>query len=219
MAFFVTKKDAASVSDGGSYINQSGIYDVTLKIVSVDVGDNGSTALNFNVDYQGSDQTFYGLRLTNNDGSENFGAKVFNKLCVVAGVDAVSDPEVQEHKLGKDQTPTDLAVLTDFTDLPVKVRIQYEYSKYQGKIQEKKVIKAFYREDGASASEILNETPVGVQLAKDLNYASNITYKDGLTAEDVAAWKAEKSGKPAPANSTAPKANEFAKAPTTKFPA
>lgn len=219
MAFFIPKTDATSINDGGSYISKSGIYDVTLKVVSVKVNEHNARSLDFNVDYNGSTQVFYGLKLDNNDGSENFEAKIFNKLCVIAGLDTVSDPEVQEHKLGKDQTPTDLAVLTDFTDLPVKIRVQFEYSIWNGKIQEKRLIKAFYREDGASASEIINKTEIGVQLAKDMKYAENVTYKDGLTAEAVAEWKANKAKGSSPKQTTAPKANEFAKAPTTTFPA
>lgn len=210
MAFFVPKTDVASVQDGGSYISTSGIYDVTLKVVSVKVNESNARSLDFNVDYQGSSQVFYGLKLDNNDGSENFERKVFNKLVIVAGLDSVSEPEIQEHKLGKDQTPTDLAVLTDFTDLPVKMRVQFEYSKYQGQIKEKKLIRSFYRaSDGATAAEILAGKGFGTQLEKDMAYAANITYKDGLTAEEVAAWKeAQKSGKKAPA--VKPQANEFA---------
>lgn len=218
MAFFVAKKDAASIKDGGNYISTSGIYPVTLKTVSVKVNDKGARSIDFNVDYMGSPHIFYGLKLDNNDGSENFEAKIFNKLVVVAGLDAVSEPEVQEHKLGKDQVPTDLAVLTDFTDLAVQMRVQLEYSKYQGEIKEKRLIKAFYREDGASASEIINETQVGVQLSKDEAYAANITYKDGLTAEDVAVFKAaQQSGTKAPA-AQKPAANTFAQ-PKSSFPA
>ena len=54
----------------------------------------------------------------------------------------------------------------------------------------------FYRaSDGATAAEILNETQVGVQLEKDLKYASENKYDDGLTVEEVEAWKAEGKGK------------------------
>ena len=218
MAFFTAKVDQQSIKDGGNYISASGIYDVTIKTVSVKVNDKGARSLDFNVDYMGSSAVFWGLKLDNNDGSANFEANIFNKLVIIAGLDAVSDPEIQEHKLGKDQVPTDLSVLTDFTDLPVKMRIQLEYSKYNGQIKERRLIKAFYREDGAAASEIVNGTQPGVQLAKDEAYADNITYKDGLLPEDVTAWKAaKKSGGTAPAPQ-APAANTFAQ-PASQFPA
>jgi len=217
MAFFVPKKDVASVQDGGSYIDTSGIYDVTLKIVSVKTNAHNARSIDFNVEYQGSTQVFYGLKLDNNDGSENFERKVFNKLVIVAGLDSVSEPEIQEHKLGKDQTPTDLSVLTDFTDVPVKMRVQFEYSVYEGTIREKKLIRSFYRaEDGATAAEIIAEKGYGQQLSKDMEYADKVSYKDNLTAEAVAEWKAgKKTGKASAA--PRPKANEFAGA-TTGFP-
>lgn len=208
MAFFVPKTDIASIQDGGNYITTSGIYDVTLKVVSVKVNNHNARSLDFNVEYQGSNQVFYGLKLDNNDGSENFERKVFNKLVIVCGLDSVSEPEIQEHKLGKDQTPTDLAVLTDFTDIPVKMRVQFEYSIYNNEIKEKKLIRSFYRShDGATAAEILAGKGYGQQLAKDMEYANNVVYKDGLTAEDVAAWKeGKKLTKPSPK----PTPNEFA---------
>ena len=206
--FFVPKTDVASIQDGGNYITTSGIYDVTLKVVSVKVNNHNARSLDFNVEYQGSNQVFYGLKLDNNDGSENFERKVFNKLVIVCGPHSVSDPEIQEHKLGKDQTPTDLAVLTDFTDIPVKMRVQFEYSIYNNEIKEKKLIRSFYRShDGATAAEILAGKGYGQQLAKDMEYANNVVYKDGLTAEDVAAWKeGRKLTKPSPK----PTPNEFA---------
>lgn len=227
--FFTAKTDAAAVADGGAYINESGIYPVTLKVVSVKVNEKNARSIDFNVDYQGSSQVFYGLKLDNNDGSENFEAKVFNKLVVCAGLDGVSQPEIQTHNLGKEKKPTDLSVLTDFDDIPVQVRVQYEYSKYEGKIREHKRIKAFYRNDGASASEIIalangQQAVIGTQLAKDEKYAANVTYKDGLTAEDVAAWKeAEKANRTAQGgNNTpatqAPSENKFAGG-NTGFPA
>ena len=203
MAFLKTKVDTETLKERGSsgakYIYKSGIYPATLKIVSVDVSDNGSTSLNFNVEEENGNQTtFYGLRLTNNDGSENFQAATFHKLAIIAGLEEVSDPETETHKLGKDGKPTELEVLTDFTDLNVKIRVQEEYYKKErgtGDIAKRMVIKNFYRaSDGAAAAEIVAEAngdsiEFGTQLSKDEVYASNVTYKDGLTAEDVDAWK------------------------------
>ena len=204
MSFFSAdvSADAVQESTGGAYLSKSGIYDVTLKIVSVDVNNSGARSLNFNVDYNGSSSTLYGLRLDNNDKTPNFQAKTFNKLCIVAGVERVSDPEVQSHKLGKDGIAKDLAVLTDFTDFECKVRIQEEYSiipvgkgyNNEGQVKKQLVIKNFYSATGASADELVNDKPIGEQLAKDEAYAANVTYKDGLTAADITAWEADKRG-------------------------
>lgn len=193
------------------YITTSGIYDVTIDTMSVVVNDHGARSLNLNVDYKGSKTTIYGLRLDNNDGSENFGQAIFNKLCIIAGIKAVEAPVEQTHVLGKDRTPTQLQVLEQFSDFPVKIRLGYSYHLYQNKIQERRDIKAFYRaEDGATANEIASELSVGVQLEKDMKYAEDITYKNGLTAEDIATWKESKGNtNPAPSTPKA-KANVFA---------
>lgn len=195
MAFFQTSKTADAVKDGGGeYISKSGMYPVTLKIVSVQTNDHNARSLNFNVDYKGSSTTLYGLKLDNNNGTPNYQAAIFNKLCVIADLDVVADPEIETHNLGKDKTPTDLSVLTDFTDLDVIIRVQEVYSIYKNELQSRLEIKGFYRADGASASEIVNGSEIGVQFEKDKAYASNVTYKDGLTAEKVAEMKAAKDG-------------------------
>lgn len=198
MGFFNVATDVQSVQDssGGKYINESGIYPVTLKIVSVKTNEKNARSLDFNVDYEGSSNMLYGLRLDNNDGSKNFQANTFTKLCHVAGIEgSVSDPEVQTHKVGKDQTERDLLVLTDFDDLEVKVRVQMIYSRYNGEIREAKEIKNFYRgSDNATAAEILAGTEAGVQYGKDEAYADSVSYKDGVTADEVVAWKAAKRG-------------------------
>lgn len=233
--FYKKKITANSVQDGGggSFISKSGIYDVILKTVSVATNAHNARSLNFNVEYQGSMQTFYGLKLDNNDGSTNFQAAIFEKLCVVTGnADdegniAISDPEIQTHKLGKDQVPTDLSVLDDFTDIPVKIQIQNVYSRYNGEIKENREIKSFFSEAGGSASEIMNKAPLGEQLKKDADYALKDAYRDSRkgagdapTVDEVDAWKAAKSGK---TPKTTPKANPGAAAnafaqPNTTFP-
>ncbi len=38
-------------------------------------------------------------------GEPTFAMKTFNNLCIVTGLDTVSEPEEQEHILGKDKTP------------------------------------------------------------------------------------------------------------------
>lgn len=210
----IKPEDLQEGPSGSKYISKSGIYDVTLKITSVDVNDSGARSLNFNTeDEDGNETTFYGLKLENNDGSKNFEADVFNRLIIVANLEEVNDPEEQEHLLGKDKKPTTLAVLTDFDDLQCKIRVQEEYSKVpmgrgyktEGQIKKKMVIKNFYRADGASASEIVAEATgddsikIGTQIEKDAPYAENITYRD-CTPEEVAAWKESKKTNAKPAS-------------------
>lgn len=197
MAFFTTKVDEKSISESDfEYIKQSGIYDCKIKFVSVKVNTHGARSLDFNVEYKGSSLTLYGLKLDNNDGSENFQRKTFNKLCIIAGLESIDDPIERVHVVGKEKKEQEFKVLEQFDDLDVKIRVRFRYSKYEGKIRETPEIMGFYRaSDGATAAEILNETQVGVQLEKDLKYASENKYDDGLTVEEVEAWKAEGKGK------------------------
>jgi hypothetical protein len=186
-----TSKEATQESSGGKFIGKSGIYDITILFASVDTTKNGATQVNFNIEYNGNTQTLWGPIVQNKDGSDNtIGMTLINKLAIIAGLGDGDEPTIEEetHPVGKDNTERDFAVITDFSDLECKIRVQEEYSTYNGNISDKLNIKAFYSADGAVADEIVNETEIGVQLEKDQAYASNVTYRDGLTAEDVDAW-------------------------------
>jgi hypothetical protein len=214
MGFFKANKSADAVKEdvgGGKYISKSGIYDVNIIAPFVVTGSGEVMGVDFFIEYNGQKQPLYGnLKLTNKDGSENFGAKIFNKLMIIAGLDEVADPIEAELPMGKKGAMKDAAILEDLTDLDVKVRVQMEYSVYNGDIKEKTVIKSFYRaEDGASAEEIVNESEPGVQLAKDMDYAENITFKDGLTPETVNEWIAAKRPKGTAGGATSTKKPSF----------
>ena len=202
-----TKPEALSnFSEGASFINKSGIYDVTIKFASVTVTATGAESVNFNIEYNGGSQTLYGPYVTNKDGETNeIGARVINGLAVIADMDegAGFSIEKEEHAVGKDNKVQEFDVITDFTDLTCKVRVQEEYSinPKTSEIKDRLVIKEFYRADGASAAEVASGNDIGKQLAKvEEKYASNVTYKDNLTPEAVAEFKkARAAGKSAPA--------------------
>ena len=204
---------------GGGFINKSGIYDVTLNYVQVAETKNKAYQLNFNVTHQGMDQTLYGPIIVNKDGSVNeITQGLLNRLCIIAGMDDGQEieTETEERPVGKDQKMMEMEIIPELCDLDVKMRVQMEYSMYNDEIQERKNIKAFYREDGATAAEAESGEDIGKRLALDEEkYASNITYKDGLTEADVTEWlKARASGNAqASKNTPAPKAATTAKRP------
>lgn len=202
MAFFKIDTSEENIRDfngeGGAYISKSGIYDVVIKDVIVDKTQNGSEFLNLFIEHQGQEQPiFQAMRLTNNDGSPNLGMKLFTKLAVIlGGTDGqeIADPVSRMVPIGKGGEEKECMVLEEFDDMPVKIRIQMEYSIYDGKIRENKVVRNFYRfTDNATASEIINNSEEkGKQFANDEEYADKVSYKDGLTEEEVQAWLKER---------------------------
>lgn len=197
MSFFKksTDKKALEQNTGSNHLNKSGCYPVNIIAPFASASKGGSVSVDMFIDHKGQQQVIYGnLRITNNDGSQNeIGAKAFNQLIIIAGVDDVEDPIDGELPIGKGSAMTEVAILEDLADVDVILRMQMEYSVYNGNIQEKKVIKGFFRaEDNASAEEIVNETEAGVQYEKESKYFENVTYKDGLDEEAIIDWVAAK---------------------------
>lgn len=207
-------KEAVEDSSGASYISKSGIYDVVINFASVDISKNGAQQVNFNVTWEGNEQTFYGPYVKNNNGDDNdIGIQLITKLAVIADMEDGEDFEFEEIevKVGKEQKLRTFETIVQFANLPVKMRVQEEYSNYQDKTRKAMVIKSFFREDGASAQEIIEESEVGIRLAlEESKYANNITYKDGLTPEDVEAWKEEKRAEASSGGTPKPKARNAA---------
>ena len=212
MAFF--KVDAKAQEEvrndkgGVTVIDESGIFNISIKHASVSTGKGGSTAVDFNLEGEDGVCTVYGMTLFNNDGSENFQHKVFASLLTVLGIEEVSDPEPVEYTFGSKVVT--LNTLLDLSDQPVRVKLQKVWSVWNGQTRSKLVIKRFYRaEDGATGSEILNGVEPK-QLTKDMQYAGKDAFKDGLTAETVTGVPNAAAGTTS-APAEAPKANPFAK--------
>ena len=194
-----TKAEAVDNFSGSSYISKSGIYDIIINFASVDVAASGAESVNFNIDYDGSQQVIYGPYVQNKDGNVNeIGAKIINALAIIAGMGDGDEYEIEEeeHAVGKDKKVQTFNVITNFSDLPVKVWVQTEWSINPNTNLPKKrlVIKDFFRaEDGASAKEIVAGKDFGkrLELIKE-KYADNVTYRDGLTEEDIKKFEQEK---------------------------
>lgn len=208
-------EDAIKDTGNGGFINDSGIYDVTLNYVQVATTKNGAKQLNFNVTHNGQDQTIYGPILFSTEGKLNeITNGLLNRLCIIAGMDDGQDIETEtaEFPVGKEQKMMEMEIIPELSELEVKIRIQMEYSVWNDNIQERRAVKAFYREDGATAAEAESGENIGAQLEVHREkYASNVTYKDGLTAEDVATWQKTRFSKDD--EKDAPKAKSGAKRP------
>ena len=217
MSFFKASKSKEDVKQGGGtgHIVASGCYPVNIIAPFVSVSQGGSHSIDLFLEHEGKQQVLYGnMRITNNDGSENkIGAKVFNQLVIIADVEEVADPVDAELSIGKGGELKDASVLEDLSDIDVILRVQLEYSAYNGNIQEKKVIRGFFRaSDNASAEEIVNDANFGAQYESEKAYFDNVTYKDGLDADAVSAWVA--AGRP---KGTAGGGSKSAAAPKPSF--
>jgi hypothetical protein len=127
----INREQAAKQSDGGSYINKSGIYDITLLAPIVETNSKGAQSLNFYVDYADNAQVVYSnLKLQNNDGSENFEMETVMKLLAVSEVDGVADPVEATLPIGPAKADKDVLILEDLTDIDLKMRVQMQYSVY-----------------------------------------------------------------------------------------
>ena len=193
MSFFKSSKSKEDIkqSGGSAYVSHSGIFPINLIAAFVSVSKNGANSVDLFVEHDGQKQVVYGnMRVTNNDGGHNkIGAKVFNQLMIIAGVDSVDEPIDAELPIGKEGAQVDVCVLEELCDIDILMRVQMEYTAYNGNIQEKKVIKAFFRaEDNASAEEIVNDENIGEQFVKEGKYFDNITYKDGLDEAVINNW-------------------------------
>lgn len=194
--------EAVKVKEFSSYINESGIYDITIEAVVVSINANKARSLNFLYDYNGNKGILWGLKLDNNDGKANFERNIFIRLATILEVDLL---KVDEVAVATDQDPyftykknaeaakqlvaPEIKVLQDFEGAKVKVRVRREFNKYNGQIKKKFTIQDFYTTDGVHASEILDKSiPEGTQLAKDEKYAHQDKIDKSLTKEEVEAF-------------------------------
>ena len=199
MAFFKISTSEDQIKDRGesNFIRNSGMYDVIIKHVLYNKSPNGSESIDLVIDYNGQEQVLWGaIRLTNNDGSPNISAPLFNKLCIVCGGEEgneISDPVPVTLNIAKGGEPKDCMELQDLADNPVTMRIQMSYHIYAGEIREQKIIRNLFRStDHATAQELVNKTNYGAQYNEELKIADKVEYKDDLTETEVQNWRKER---------------------------
>ena len=202
MGFFKvsTQSDKIKDSNGSNYINKSGFYTVKIKHALVNISPKGAKSIDLVVDNNGQEQIIWNaIRLTDTDGNENFGISLLHKLCIIGGAgdgDEVADPVPVNLVLSKSGEERECMELLDLKDIDVVMRVQIEYTrgKDDGKIYENKRIRNLFRvTDFATASEIVNEVDdKGKQYKEEQANADKISYKDGLTAEDIELWRNER---------------------------
>lgn len=207
MAFFEVDNSLQANKDGGDFLTEGGIYPATIDFVAVKKNSFGARSLDLYVEINGVKMWLYGLKLDNNDLSENFQRKTFNKLCTILGLTTIADPVKIKKKAWipnmKSEDLEEYSVLNEFSNKKVFIRVRKEFTLYNDEVKEKNIIESFFRiADKASAGEILSGKNIGVQFEKELAKASTPTYKDGLTEESVKEYRKNKKSSNAPATST-----------------
>ena len=197
--FLTVNNESVQQESGSDYINKSGIYDVTLRHCEIVTTTNGAVQSN----YFFTKCMSYGNNIIGVQGQPTFGYKIIEALTTIIGEESLSDPEPTTVKFKTKSK--ELNCIPELNDIQVKAWIQFSYRMYKGEIREEVSVRRFYREsDGASGSEVLSGKDIGERLGKDQDFATEIKYEDGTTAESVAAWMKAKAG----GNTTTP-------APTT----
>jgi hypothetical protein len=193
-------KEAVKDFEGGNndYLTKSGIYEnVTIHRAIYDESENGGAVINFFVSHNGVKQTLYGnLRVANKGGKPNqIGLDRFNELLVILGLDGLGEPIEEDLPIGKKGAMKTVAVFEEIEDVEVDIKITNRYSVWNNNIKEESNIVKFYRAgDHATAAEILlheenpDEVELGSKYKKDLEFADNVKYEDGLTEADVKEW-------------------------------
>lgn len=192
--------------NGGNYILSSGMYPVRIiAVIERKATDSKSSSWDFFLDYNNQEQMFYrAIQMTNKDGSDNYQASLAHKLAAICNITSGIETVGEVLPVGKKDTngkPTmeDCNIYAEFCDAEVILRVQMEYSLYDGKIMEKKIIRNIFRaSDKASASEIINNVGnkesedqanyFGRQYEIEDNKGHNAVYKDGLTEEQIKEW-------------------------------
>jgi len=187
MAFIKVNEETVLNEGQGNFISTSGIYDVHIKAAEVVTTKNGATQVNYYMDQCNS----FGNTVFDKNGKMIFGGDILQSLTSILGEAELSDPEPTDVKFKNEVK--ELNCLPELTDVEVKAWVAFSYHLWNGEIKESITIKRFYRaHDNASGSECLSGKDVGTQYTKDLEYASTVKYDDGLTAEDIKAWKQSK---------------------------
>lgn len=188
-------KDYNGEGNSSKWLVQSGMYDVIIKAAIVNVSTNGSKYIDLLVEHEGQSQMIYqAMRITNKNGEDNdIGIGLITKLCTIGGAEGtieLAEPTPVTLPIGKGGELKECMVLSEFTNIPVTIRLQMDYGIYNEQIQQNKNIKNFFRfVDKATAAEIVNGVTEFKQYAIELEHADKDHYRDNLTKEDIDEWK------------------------------
>lgn len=181
-----------TAGDGGAglAINKSGLYNVQIVKAYVKLKEGTSAkTLNLRVKVEGAEgQQVLFIRQTNKDGKENFEKILLDKLLVVCGIEEVKRL-IPTKFTYKDKVYTEDCI-QELENKKVIVQIKQEFDQWEGKINERFVVKNFFRiDDKATAVEIVEQKDFGKKYESlDDEYVNATVYKNGVTAQQAKAY-------------------------------
>lgn len=178
--------------DGGTglVINKSGLYNIQIvkAYMKLKEGTSSKTlSLRVKVDGAEGQQVLF-IRQTNKDGKENFEKILLDKLLVVCGIEEVKRL-IPTRFTYKDKEYMEDCI-QELENKRVIVQIKQEFDQWEGKINERFVVKNFFRvEDKATAVEIVEQKNFGKKYESlDDEYINATVYKNGVTAQQAKAY-------------------------------
>lgn len=178
--------------DGGTrlVINKSGLYNIQIVKAYMKLKEGTSSkSLSLRVKVEGAEgeQVLF-IRQTNKDGKENFEKILLDKLLVVCGIEEVKRL-IPTRFTYKDKEYMEDCI-QELENKRVIVQIKQEFDQWEGKINERFVVKNFFRvEDKATAVEIVEQRNFGKKYESlDDEYINATVYKNGVTAQQAKAY-------------------------------
>ena len=183
-------KNEEIFSGGSQFITKSGLYDIEIVSAFVRAKDKQQSLwIKYAVNGTPSN-SFLFVRLTNNNGEENFEKLVFDKIAAMKGVTELS---TTKKKVKFKETETTEDCFVQLEGLKIKVWIREEFTKYNGQIYQKFAIKeVFDSKTNLTAQEKLD----GIKepnrfLALEATGIFDKQYSKGVTDEEIKEFKSQ----------------------------
>lgn len=200
MAIYNVEKEKIIEINGEGKYPALGYFEGTIEHASLDISRNGSRTLTLNLKSKNEDEwaitVYNAIRLTNNDGTNNFqvSSHLIPLLCVL-GIKEFDDEKTTPKtiKIGKAQTETIIQSFPILENKPIACWLKKEYRLWNGQLKESYFITDFFRQsDKASGKEIKENLPIGEKFKEVSARNETEVFADGLTKEIVAKMKNQK---------------------------
>ncbi len=160
--FDLNEETSEESGSGFADLRKAGIYDVTLKHVSVELKPNGVKEWSITVDAGGQyDTTFYGAAVKFASG-KNFGINQIIKP--IFGIAGVTTQVIEDKTIETSKGHKQIKVYAGLDNVSMKIAVQLQWNTYSGEFKPK-IIRVF-TPDGRTYSEVKAGVTEGEQIKK-----------------------------------------------------